>query len=623
MALKIPFFKKKETSFEESITGYNENILTALSPSHVEEKEDYVITGSNFTRTLLVLSYEPILSKKRIQQLKEISENISFTYHIEEFNAQEIRSKLSKSIEQNRIKRNGTKDEAIRVEAEAQIDSATNLLQNIAMANDKIYKFNMLVHLVANGKDELDRATTSIKSIMGAIGTTHSPSIRAMDAFRSFLPLGKNHVEELTYQMMNSEAISYFFPFHENEMFSQKGIIKGRNGTTGNVVIVDDDNLLNRHEFVIGISGSGKSTYLFQDMMKRWMLGRRIIVIDPKGEFGRIFKQLGGEHVKFKFKGGNRVNPFDIPTISQEDAEKSEDMGNVFFDKITQLITMFKLIHPSMNDLQENVLSKMILETYKEKGITDETDFTNLNKEDFPILQDLYNVISRNIENDEAIRRALSDFKTTVEAFTKGGVYENLLNGHTNVDTNSDLISYDIFDFNNNEKIQRILFFNLLSYVSSEILKGEGKRTTQLYLDEAHVIADPNVPIAMQYVYFMMKVLRSFECGVTPATQSIKDFLSASDGKRNYGESIINQSVQRLYLPMTEEEVHFLETSLNNRFSEEERSTLIMSDGDKKKQAGKGIFFSGTKKIKLEVQLTEMEKQLWFDKKPFNEIREL
>lgn len=620
--MNIPFLKKKTKTFENSTEGYNEHLLTALSPMHIKENEDTVNTGSNHTRTLLMLDFEPIQDKNRIQSIYEISENVSFTYFVNEYNTQEVKTQLSKSIKQNKNKLGERIDEASRAEAEAQIDSAKTLLQNLALANDKIFLFHMLVHIVASSDDELENLTTFIKSKLGSIGSIHSPSIKAFDAFQSFLPLGKNHVEELTYRMMNSEGVSYFFPFHENEMFSQKGIIKGRNGTTGNVVIVNDDELLNRHEFVIGISGSGKSTYLFDDMMKKYFLGRRIIVIDPKGEFGKIFKDLGGEHVKFKLKGGNRVNPFDLPKIKMDNSESTDEIGNVFFDKQSQLITMFRLIYPDMTDLQENVLSKMLIKTYEQKGITDETDTSKLTNEQFPILSDLYNVIGAEIKVDEVVKKSLSDFYTTLEAYATG-LYANLLNGHTNVDTNSDLISYDIFAFNNNEKIQRILFFNLLSYTTSEILKGNGENITQLYLDEAHVIADPKVPIAMQYVFFMMKVLRSFNCGVTPATQSIKDFLSASDAKRNYGEAVISQSVQRLYLPMSKEEVSFLEKKLDHEFSDEERTTLIMADGDKKKQAGKGIFFSGTKKIKLEVQLTELEKQLWFEKKPLSEIRKV
>lgn len=620
---KLFSFKKKknESLFEGSFQGYNEHILTALSPDHIHEGENYIKTGSNFTRTLLILDYEPVIHQTRVQQLNEMSENVSFTYFLEEYNTQEVKSQLSKSIRQNRMKLNARfTDEAQKADSEAQMDSATSILQSLAMGSDKIFLFHTLVHLVTNSLDELNNLTTFVKSRIGAIGTTQAPSIRAMDAFQSFLPLGKNHVEELTYRMINSEGVSYFFPFHENEMFTQKGIIKGKNTTTGNVVIVNDDELLNRHEFIIGISGSGKSTYIFQDMMKKWILGRKIIVIDPKGEFGKIFKELGGEWVKFKLKGGNKINPFDLPKINRELSEEVEkETGNVLLSKITQLLTMFKLMFPTMTDLQEDILSKRIIETYEEKGITDETNTSTLKNTDLPIMQDFDNNLKKFKESNPDQYNKIADFHTTLEVYTNG-LYSNLFNGHTTVNASNDLIAYDIKDFTDNEKVQRILYYNLLSHNTYEILNGDG-RLTQFYIDEAHLIADPKVPLAMQYVHFMMKVLRSFNCGVSPATQSIKDFLSAKDEKKNYGEAVITQAVQRLYLPMTESEVSYLETNLAHVFSEEEKSTLILRDGDKNEQAGKGIFFSGSKKIKLQVQLTEMEKDLWFKKKPLSEIR--
>lgn len=619
----LPFSKKKKNNlFEESFQGLNQHVLTALSPDHIHEGENYIKTGSNFTRTLLFLDYEPVIHQVRVQQLSEMSENISFTYFIEEYNTQEVKTQLSKSIKQNRMKINSKyTDEAQKADSEAQIDSATSILQSLAMGSDKMFMFHTLVHIVSDSLDNLNNLTTFVKSRIGALGTTQSPSIRAMDAYRSFLPLAKNHVDELTFKMMNSEAVSYFFPFHENEMFSQKGIIKGRNTTTGNVIIVDDDKLLNRHEFIIGISGSGKSTYLFQDLMKKWYLqNRRIIVIDPKGEFGKIFKELGGEWVKFKLKGGNQINPFDLPKTNAVLSEEMEkETGNVLLSKVTQLLTMFKLMFPTMTDLQEDIISKLIIETYTAKGINDETDPSTLKSTDFPIMSDFYEKLTAFKERNPEQYERILDFHTTLEVYTYG-LYKNLFNGHTNVNTTSDLISYDIKDFTDNEKVQRIVYYNLLSHNTYEILNGDG-RLTQFYIDEAHLIADPKVPLAMQYVHFMMKVLRSFNCGVTPATQSIKDFLSAKDDKRNYGEAVITQAVQRLYLPMTETEVDFLEKNLAHVFSEEERTTLVMRDGEKSEQAGKGIFFSGSKKIKIEVQLTEMEKELWFKKKPLKDIR--
>src|SRR5690606_6779916 len=110
------------------------------------------------------------------------------------------------------------------------------------------------------------------------------------------------------------------------------------------------------------------------------------------------FKSLGGEHVKFKLKGGNRVNPFDLARVSNAEIEKNDELGNVFFDKLIRLTTMFKLMYPVMNDLQEDILTKMLSETYRKKGITEDTDTSELTDEDFPIMEDLYKTIGENIE---------------------------------------------------------------------------------------------------------------------------------------------------------------------------------------------------------------------------------
>ncbi|UOB61331.1 VirB4 family type IV secretion system protein, partial [Bacillus thuringiensis] len=357
-SFKIPKLfgsKKEKNNFAHTVGDPNEQLLTAIAPSHIVEMENGVKLGSNHTRTLLVLDYETIIHQQRIQELNELSENVSFTYYIKEFNSAEVKEQLSKSVKQNKIKMKSQHADAYTVaDAEAQVDSAIQMLRDIATANDKIYLFHTYIHLSCTSLEELNNLTTLIKSRMGAIGTAHSPSIRALDAFRAFLPLANNTIPEMTYRMMNSEAVSYFFPFHENEMFSETGIVNGKNMTTGNVVIVDDENLLNKHEFVIGISGSGKSTYLFADMMRKWQFGRRVIAIDPKGEFGSKFKNLGGEWVKFKLRGGNRINPFDLPKITSSTEEL--DAGSVLLVKITQLLTMFRLMYPSMTDLEEDII---------------------------------------------------------------------------------------------------------------------------------------------------------------------------------------------------------------------------------------------------------------------------
>ncbi|WP_068505917.1 VirB4 family type IV secretion system protein [Paenibacillus kribbensis] len=615
--------KIKKGTLESSYEGYNENILNLLSPDSIQEEESYVRSGANFTRTLVAVEYSAILQQERIQSLNDISENISVIQFLSVYDSHEVRKQLSESIKQNNQKVNSKYvNDAGKSDAEAEIDSAKMTLHQLSYKNERMFMFQMLIHIVASDQKQLESLTQQVKTVVGPFAKTVTPMTKLKDAFDSFLPLGKNKVYDLTYRPMNAEAVSYFFPFHENEIFDPDGLIKGRNLTTGNVVVVDDEMLLNKHEFVIGMSGVGKSTYIFSSMMRKWSTGTRIRTIDPKGEFGKIYKSLGGEWVKFSFRNGSILNPFDIPNISksaQAEMEKEGiSEGNPLLSKINVLLIMFRLMYPDISDLQEDILSKYLIEMYAKFGVDENTDISQLKKEDFPIMKDFYDFLTekKKTENEEFSK--VSDFYTILYSYAEG-LFSKILNGHTNVDVDNSLCNYDILDLQNKPKLQRVIYFLLLSHVQYEIINGDGT-DTQFFIDEAHVIADPKVPLAMEQLYFAMKVLRSFNCGVTPASQSIKDFLSATDGVRNYGEAVISQATQRLYLPMAETEVDYLEREMNMQFSEEEKTAITVIEGSKKEEAGKGIFFVGSKKIKLHVVLTDLEKQLWFDKIPFEEV---
>jgi type IV secretory pathway VirB4 component len=613
--------KKEEDSFEESISEMDEYLLTALTPDYIEEKENYLQLGSNFTRTLLVMDFSTVISQEDIQELSEISSNVSITYHFEKVSNTEIRSSMSQAIKQSRNKQSDPKlDDASKVEAEVQMDDAAMVIREMATGSEVMFRGHMLVHINAPSLRDLDRLTQSIKSQLGSIGTAYSPSTKAFDAFQSFLPLGKNKVGELTHRLMNSEAVSYLFPFHENEMFDEEGIFSGVNEKTRNVILVDSNKLLNKHKFYIGISGVGKSTALFTDIIKEWMQGVTVIVNDPKGEFGPVFKRMGGEWIRFSQNGGSRLNPFDLPKkryqVENDDYITSE---NPIYDKIPSLLVMFKLMYPTMTDLEENIVSGLIEETYTEKGILEDTNFSKLVDENFPTLSDFEETILSTKLKDPERYAIVRDFHLAIQIYISG-IYKNVFNGYTNVSVDNDLVAYDSLAFQQNEKVQRILYYNIMSHISYMAINGDG-REMRVVFDEAHVIADPKIPLAMQQLYFMMKVLRSFNVGVSPATQSIKDLLSAKDDKRNYGEAVINQAVQKMYLPMMDVEIEFLEKEMSHKFSEKEKAILTVRDGDKKKQAGKGILFIGSKKIQCTVKLTKMEEELWFHKKELSQIK--
>lgn len=606
--------KNKEDDFDFEFTmEENNEIVNRIAPDSIEVGDNYIRSGNNYTRTLLCVDFEPLLNQKDIQEISELSETITITQHLEIYDRSRVQSELSRSIEQNRAKLNEERlGHAAKEDAQAQIDSARMLLRQLVRQKERMFMFQYLIHIVANSMEELETVSTLVKTNVASIGKLIYPITRSKDAFDSFLPLNKNKVYDLTYRAMNSEAVSYFFPFHENEIFDEKGIITGRNIDTNNIVMINDENYLNKHSTYIGTTGSGKSTAMFSNMMRKYIFGNRIIAIDPKGEFGEIFKRLGGEWVKFSLEGGSIINPFDLPIYSFEEQGGELKAKNPLYEKISTLITMFQLMYSGMNDLEVDVLSEVILELYRTKNITIDTDISQLKATDFPIMEDLYNLLEEKKKNNDEQFTILKNFHQTLRAYAEG-TYSNVFNGYTNVDTNSDLIAYDIFSVYNNKRLQKPLYFLILSSLRDEIMNGD-KKPTQLYIDEAHIIADPRVTVAMEYLYEMMKVVRSFNCGITTATQQIQDFLSAKDENRNYGDAVISLSVQQLILPMQRKEVMFVNEEMFYDFEESDIEFLEFQEVEKDAKAGKGFLFVGSRKIKIDIELTELEKKLWLER---------
>lgn len=610
------FRKKEETTFEDSVVESNV-IVDQIAPDSIEIGENFVRSGNNFTRTLICVDFEPLLQQRDIRELSEVSENISIVQFLNIYDKSKVHAELSRSIRQNNAKLNEPNlSPSVQEDSKAQIESAEMLLRQLVRTKERMFMFQLLIHVVAPTMEELEAVSTQVKTVTSSIGKLIFPMTRAKESFDSFLPIGKNKVYDLSYRAMNSEAVAMFFPFHENEIFDEEGIIKGKNIETNNIVMINDKNYLNKHATYIGSTGSGKSTAMFSDMARRYSFGDRIIVIDPKGEFGRPFKEMKGEWVKFSLEGESIINPFDLPQHSFIEQEGSITQSNPLYDKISTLITMFQLMYSDMNDLQSDILSEILLELYADErfgtSISIETDVSRLLPKDFPIMKNLYDLIEEKRETNVEQFDILKLFHQTLKAYATG-TYANLFNGHTNVDVKSDLISYDLMSVYNHPRVQKPLYFLLLSSLRDEIMKGD-RRSTQLYIDEAHIIADPRVTVAMEYLYEMMKVVRSFNCGITTATQQIQDFLSAKDKNRNYGDAVISLSVQQLILPMQKKEVMFVNKEMHYDFSEDDIDYLEFQEVDRNEKAGKGFLFVGSRKIKLQVELTDVEKEMWIHK---------
>ena len=67
--------------------------------------------------------------------------------------------------------------------------------------------------------------------------------------------------------------------------------------------------LTNPNMVVLGQVGRGKSALVKSYLYRQYAFGRRIVVIDPKGEYGPLATAVGGEVVRLRVDGSRQFNP--------------------------------------------------------------------------------------------------------------------------------------------------------------------------------------------------------------------------------------------------------------------------------------------------------------------------
>ncbi|PGZ17627.1 hypothetical protein COE43_12645 [Bacillus cereus] len=597
----------------------NNVFLELLSPDSVEETQDYIRLGSNYVRTLAVAYFATDIYAGFLDKLHSLEGNISIIHHIKPTSAEQTLKYLDKAIREleSRLDEKGLPGR-YKKKYESDLKDAHLLQDKLTNGDSELFFENMLIHVTASSKDELDHITHIVKTQTSEKMKVITPNFKMMDAFYSVLPLASIKIEDMTYRNFDAESLSALFPFSESEIFSEKGTIKGRNIKTQSIVIVDEHKLVNRNSFVVGTSGSGKSTYLFTDMIRKWIRGSKIRVIDPKLDYGPIFKRLGGVWIKISPQSDNRINPFEVLNTSVDEGSQQ----SLLHQKISNLKGMFTIMYKDLKDQQveQALLGKVLVQVYADKNINWDTDFSTKEPKDFPILGDLYKKIAKLIKEDPDEYGTLIKFYQVLYPYVEGE-YSKAFNGHTNVDVSNDLIAFDIFDLVqlDQDELGKVAMFNVLTYLKDDALKD--KESKHIYVDEAHVLADPNNPLAMKFLFNMYKLIRSFNGGVTSATQEVDDFLSAKDGNRNYGAAIMYNSSTKLYLAMTEQSFESLKVKASESFSEEEKNILVMKDANKHKHAGKGIFIVGSTRVALEVEMTKEELKLWDEERYYDTYR--
>jgi type IV secretory pathway VirB4 component len=294
------------------------------------------------------------------------------------------------------------------------------------------------------------------------------------------------------------------------------------------------------------------------------MLGTDVIVIDPENEYKTLCESVGGSYLEISLNSNKRINPFDLPTGSEESGE------DVLRSTIASLHGLVNLMVGGLNPEEDALVDKALYETYALKDITIDPESQN---NEPPLMQDFYNVLA-NMAGTESLRARLSKY---VE-----GTFASLYNQKTNFQLNPGFVVFSVRDLE--EQLRPVAMYTILDYIWTKIRMDMKKRI--MIIDEAWWMMQ--YEDSAKFLHGLAKRSRKYYLGLTIISQDVEDFLGSK-----YGKAVVANSSMQILMKQSTASIDIVSEVFN--LTEGEKYLLLESD------VGEGLFFAGLNHVAMKV----------------------
>lgn len=590
--------KENENSWEiydgsiKEVDEISPTYINLNNPKYIEMDEIYYsgIIINNYNR-----EYEELILKDLINSNLNI--NISIFYEKKDSN--KIIKELTYHIGNINVELNDKNKNTQDIDLLAfSNNDAKYIRKQMQVENEELYFLYIYINVFEKNIEELEKQINKVENILQTIGIQSKKAyFREEQTFLSCLPLMENNIDIKNVSKRNvlTSGLVCTYPFISSSVFDKEGIYIGTNVYNNSLIFVDrynSEKYKNANICIFGTSGAGKSFFTKLLILRSRLFGIKQYVIDPEREYTNICKKLKGTLLKIGPSSNNFINIMDIRKESIEDDNKG-----YLATKISKLIGFFNLIFGELNEEEKSILEEKIIECYKTKEITfdDNSLFKIKNnkkifkeKEDMPILSDLYNVL----EKDEKTKI----FKIKLMPFVKGSL--SFFNHKTNVEINNDLIIADIYELGEENLKYGLFIFTELFW---DQIKKDRSVKKAIYLDEIwRLIGVTSNKEVASFIYKIFKTIRKYGGSSVAITQDISDLFSLENG--TYGKSIINNSSIKLFFSLEEENIKTL--SHYSDLTEKEKIEI------KTLKKGEALMFVGENHILAKIDAADYEKEI-------------
>ncbi len=525
----------------------NPALLNIVTPMGMEFKRTSLNIGEFIGKILGVTKYPPIVETGWLAKVSNTPGTVISQTFMPADNTLLVES-ISKNIMQNRSIAQSTRDPLTQKRAERGIEDGEHILTQIDQNGETVGYMTNLVMPIDNDEKRFEKLCRRVEGLYSSIRCKIRPLPNLQkEAFKMLSPyhVPQQKIIDITQRIVPLSTFIGGFPFASSGYNDGDGTWFAMDAH-GGMVVLDlwkrEGDRTNSNIVILGHSGQGKSTAIKNIILSEYMMGTKVILLDPEAEYKELCHNLGGDWINCAGGEGGMINPLQVKPAPRDDDGETDrlytDEGNGMGDLALHMKTLdifFNLYLPSLTDIQKALLKDTLIHMYADYNITWETDINDRKPEEFPTFTDLYNLLKQRAEiskkeDYDVLIALLSDISVGSDSF--------LWNGITTIKTNSKIICLDTHELQNTEdKIKRTQYFNILSWAWEQMSRDRTEKV-RLVADEAYLMIDPNVPQSLVFLRNVSKRARKYEAAISIISHSLVDFLDPS--VRMYGQPLLD-----------------------------------------------------------------------------------
>jgi conjugal transfer ATP-binding protein TraC len=551
------------------------SIKDIIAPIDLEIDFNHLEMGDYLFKTLFISGYPRFVGPNWLSPIINFEHSLRISTFYYPVDNKTILEKLKKKIGEMEASLYAQMEDRKVVDPSLKValSDAQQLQDSIAEGTEKFFHFSMYITLYAKNKDTLDKIARNVTSTLAAISVTAKPAtLQQEQGFVSSQPLGLDNL--YITRNMDTTSLATTFPFVTSELTMDHGIMYGLNLHNRSLVIFDRFELENANAVVFAKSGAGKSYFVKLEAVRSLMLGTEILIIDPEREYENLANAVNGAYISFSQDKGNKMNPFELSGVREEG---DDDLRM----KLLALHGFFKVMFGELTNIEESILDRALILTYREKGITFDPETQTKTP---PMLEDLYKVLKGMAETEaHGLARRLEKYIM--------GSGAGVFNEASNFEINNPFTVFSIRDLQ--EELKPLAMYLMLDFIWTKIRKERKRRL--LIVDEAWYMMQSED--SAQFMYSIAKRARKYYLGLSTITQDVADFLNTDMGK-----AIISNSSIQMLMMQSPTAVEKLQEVFN--LSDGEKNFLLNAD------QGQGLFFAGSNHVGIQVLSSVAEHEL-------------